>query len=193
MADFTKAHYFTAKWEGGISDDPQDRGGFTAFGVCTMFMKDFIKKPGNAAFLESLGLTGVVNRAFMKKIDARRAAKIFRREFWDPFCLSAYAQAPATVIYDAGVNCGAKTSLRIFQQAINNVLPKGKTRLVVDGLHGPKTHQAILDYGEKAAYGAIELRKARYRNIVKSRPGQNVFLRGWLNRADDLAQYIKRA
>lgn len=189
MAEFQKAHWFTARWEGGISDHPNDKGGYTAFGVSTEFMKDFAARPKNRTLLESLGLSGIVNRHYMKKIDARMAARIFRAAFWDIHSLDDFAQAPATTIYDACVNHGEKTGLRLFQQAINN---SSSSKLAVDGIMGPKTREAILAHGKEACQEALRLRIQRYHNIVARKPGQKCFLKGWLNRANDLKKYLEK-
>lgn len=192
MAEFDVAHWFTARYEGGISDHPNDRGGFTAFGISTAFMKDFAASAKNAAFLSGLGLSGVVNRLYMKKISAPIAAKIFRRAFWEPCQLDDFCQQAATVIYDCAVNSGLQTSVRIFQQAINGLIPKNGLKLVADGLYGPKTRAGILAHGREAAIAAIEKRIARFGQIVENNASQRVFLKGWLNRANDLKSYVAK-
>lgn len=189
MAEFDLAHWFTARYEGGISDHPADRGGYTAFGISTEFMKDFAARAKNQPLLASLGLSGTVNRHYMKKITAGMAAKIFRAAFWNPYELSAFCQQAATVIYDTGVNCGGKTSLRLFQQAINAV---SGANLAVDGIFGPKSRQAIGAYGRAAAERALALRISRYHEICARNPSQKVFLKGWLNRVNDLQAYIAK-
>lgn len=189
MAEFQKAQWFTARWEGGISDHPADRGGYTAFGVCTEFMKDFAAKAKNRKLLESLGLTGTVNRALMKKIDARRAAAILRAAFWDIHNLDEFPQIPATVIYDACVNCGERTGLRLMQQAIRNIagLP-----LAIDGIMGPQTGKALIAHGTDAVDEALKLREMRYHNIIAKNPSQKAFIKGWVNRINDLRKYVER-
>lgn len=189
MAEFQKAQWFTARWEGGISDHPADKGGYTAFGVCMEFMKDFAANPANRALLAQLGLAGAVNRGLMKKIDAGKAARILRSAFWDPHSLDEFAQIPAVIIYDASVNCGMRTGLRFMQQALNRT---ASTRLDTDGIMGPKTRAALLAHGDAAADCAMHQREAYYNNIVAKNPSQKVFLKGWLNRLNDLRQYVAR-
>lgn len=190
MAEFDKAHWFTAKWEGGISDHPSDRGGYTAFGVSTEFLKDFVKTPANALFMNDIGLGGQINRHLMKKIDAKKAALIFRRAFWEPLKASLYRQDLATVLYDAAVNCGKSASVKFAQRAFNDT--GAKTVLAVDGIPGPKSHAAFLSASSRLAVIAIQKRRDYFNSIASNRPSQKVFLRGWLNRANDLAAYISK-
>lgn len=190
MAEFDKAHWFTAKWEGGISDHPNDRGGFTAFGVSTEFMKDFVKKPGNVIFLDSIGLGGQVNRHLMKKIDAHKAALIFKRAFWQVLEPDLFRQDIATVLYDGAVNHGTATSVRLVQRAYNATNPK--TVLATDGILGPKSRAVLLAADSRLARLAIQKRREYFEAIVNNRPSQKCFLRGWLNRVNALSDYIRK-
>lgn len=202
MADsekFNKAHIFVQKWEGGISDHPADKGGYTAYGVCTAFMRDFMAKPANRVWAGSeLGLEipkgGCVDRAFMRKITKDMAARIFKRAFWDALDLDSHSLKTAVCVYDCAVNSGSGRSVRLLQQAHNNLKSKTAAALVVDGLIGPKTHAAIKALAAsretELVNELIRLRELFLRNIVKSNPSQSVFLKGWLNRTADLRKYV---
>lgn len=183
MGNFDHAHAFTAKWEGGISDHPADRGGYTAYGVCEEFLKDFAKR--NRDFLHEIGVSLPVCRANMKKITRSVAAQILGREFW--VGLDAMAEPCATVTYDASVNHGRLRGVKLTQQAANLVTG---AKIAVDGVTGPKTREACALAPLAVALKAVELRENFFRNIVKNNPSQKVFLKGWLNRAADLRRYI---
>lgn len=195
MADFEKAHGFTAKWEGGISDDPNDAGGYTAYGVCTAFLNDLYNSKSGRAFLAGLNIRGPITRAVMKRIDRDKAAAIFKYYFWDGQELGALSsQALALAWYDMSVNHGRAGGTRMIQQALNNMMAAG---LVVDGIRGPKTmaqaHKASGNPGRIAALEAVRIREAFYRNLAARKPSQKAFLKGWLNRAADLKTYINKA
>jgi lysozyme family protein len=61
--------------------------------------------------------------------------------------------------------------------------------LTADGVVGPKTLASINGHSEDALFGQIkELRKKHFESIVKKDPTQQIFLKGWLNRLEDLAR-----
>ena len=187
MGDFNWAHKFTAKWEGGISDHPADKGGYTAYGVSTALMKDICSRRGGQAFLSGLGLVPPVNRAFMRKITKDTAARIFNFEFWLPLALDEIPDPLACVWYDMAVNHGKGRATRLIQQALNNSLKAG---LKVDGASGPLTKKAAMKAGKVCAQEALRLRMTFFNNLCQANPSQQVFLNGWLNRAKDLQKYI---
>lgn len=192
MADFMKAHEFTAKWEGGISDHPADRGGYTAYGVCFAFLNDLYNEKAGRAFLASLGIKGPITKTLMiKKIDRNVAAEIFRFYFWDGQKIGELeSQTLATVWYDMAVNHGKGGGGRMIQQALNNA---EKAKLVVDGVIGPLSLAALKKArGSRCALEALRIRENFYRNLVARRPSQKSFLKGWLNRAADLKRFIAR-
>lgn len=194
MANFEIAHKITAKWEGGISDHPADRGGYTAYGVSEEFLKDLYSSASGRVFLDSLGLGSRFDKELMKKKLTRDlAARIFRFHFWDGQGIGGFeSQALATVYYDASVNHGKGGATKMLQQALNN---KAGARLAVDGAIGPKTRAALPRNNDgknmDAALEFLRIRENFFRNLVYRRPSQKVFLKGWLNRNADLSSYIK--
>ena len=54
MADFLKAHAFTARWEGRLVDHPSDPGGITNYGVSLRWLRSL----GS----ETLTVTGILTR-----------------------------------------------------------------------------------------------------------------------------------
>lgn len=190
MADFSTAHKFTAKWEGGISNDKADLGGFTAYGVSTAFMKSLKKARGaDADFLNSIGLAGPVTLELMRKITPAQAAKIFRFHFWDPYSLDLYKQSVATVYYDCLVNHGKSGGTKIAQRGINR--HAGHELLVPDGIFGPKTFAALRKASRDTARCICLCRRDYYQAIVKNNMSQKRFLKGWLNRTADLEALLE--
>lgn len=184
---FGIAHRFTAKWEGGISDHPADRGGYTAFGVSTRFMRELLEESPSRRFLATLGFSGRVDRELMRRVDKEKAASIFRYYFWDANALDDFYLPIGVCWYDMAVNHGRAGSARMLQQACNNVLKSG---LKVDGVAGPLTRRAALRGDIALADEMLRIRRSYFQNIVFRNSSQRVFLKGWLNRANDLESYI---
>lgn len=189
MGDFNWAHKFTAKWEGGISDHPADKGGYTAYGVCTAFMEDLWRTKGGQALLESIGLFGPITKSVMRKITKEKAAQIFHYAFWNPLNLEKIPDPLACVWYDMAVNHGKAGGTRMIQQALNNSV---KAKLKVDGISGPLTQEAAMREPKKCAEEALRIRINFFKNLCQVKPSQQVFLKGWTNRAKDLQSYIAK-
>lgn len=183
---FSTIHSFTARWEGGISDHPADPGGFTVYGVCRAFLEDFARRQG--AFLKEIGVSTSINEATMRRITPEQAALILKREFYDG--ISALRPACLAATYDARVNCGKVTGLKFLQEAARH---NAKPPLVLDGLIGPKTLAACAADNDYAlAIKAIGKREAYYHSLTAKRPNLKVFLKGWLNRTNDLKRFVAK-
>jgi len=192
MDNFSIAHKFTAKWEGGLSDDAADRGGLTNYGVSIEFLKDFASEYDNRLKLQSLGVSPLpVTRSTIKNLTQEQASAIFRHAFWTPLNLDDLPLQMGVLLYDAAVNSGRSQSVKLAQRGYNACVTYG-TKLVVDGKLGPLTRAALSKTNTKPVRQAIiTARENFYKEIVRNKPSQYVFLNGWLNRAADLRKYVE--
>ena len=137
MADnFTIAHKFTAKWEGGESDHPDDGGGLTKYGVSLKFLGGLSGTQSNRDVLERMGIRLPITRQVIYDLTRDQAASLFRWQFWDKLRLSLIPLRPAVVLYDAAVNSGPAQSVKLAQRGYNACVTYGQP-LVVDGIMGP--------------------------------------------------------
>lgn len=192
MADnFTIAHKFTAKWEGGESDHPDDGGGLTKYGVSLKFLGGLSGTQSNRDVLERMGIRLPITRQVIYDLTRDQAASLFRWQFWDKLRLSLIPLRPAVVLYDAAVNSGPAQSVKLAQRGYNRCVAYGQP-LVVDGIMGPATRAAMqLADTDKALTAMLDAREAFFQTIVANNPSQQVFLRGWINRVDDLRRYVR--
>ena len=152
------------------------------------FLNDMLARRGNRKFLAQFGIKSPLTVAMMRNLRKDHAAEIFEYEFWTPQELRKLCQPMGTVMYDLSVNHGKGGAARIMQQALNNSAGAG---LTVDGAYGPRSRSAAKSLGSlEVALEAVRLRENYYRDIVARKPDQKVFLRGWLNRAEDLRNYV---
>jgi len=93
-----------------------------------------------------------------------QAAEIYWREYWVKYGCEWHAEPLGEVFFNACVNCGA-----------------GRARTILQALPVPHTAAAFLD--GQAAF---------YRRLVAARPALTKFLKGWLNRAADLRQFVEK-
>lgn len=193
MADnFSIAHTFTALWEGGESDHPADRGGLTKFGVSLKFLQDLAaESQANRDTLDHMGIILPVNRTTVGRLTATQAAGLFRWRFWDKLKLDLIPLRPAVVLYDAAVNSGPSQSVKLAQRGYNHCVTYGQP-LVVDGTMGPATRAAMkIADTDKCLTAMLDEREKFFQTIVDNKPSQQVFLKGWINRVDDLRRYVR--
>ena len=192
MADnFSTAHTFTAKWEGGLSDDAADSGGLTKFGVDLAMMQDIASTQAGRDTLDRMGIILPVTRNTIKNLTETQAASIYRWQAWEMLSLDLIPLRPAVVLYDAAVNSGPKQSVRFAQRGYNACVAYGQP-LDTDGIVGPKTLLAMKQADtDKILMAMLDQREKFFNDLVAAKPSQEVFLRGWLNRVTDLRRYVR--
>lgn len=114
---------------------------------------------------------------------------MFRHEFWDKLHLDLPPFRQALLLYDAAVNCGCKQAVKFSQRGFN-ACPTRLAPLVVDGLMGPKTLAALEKDTDCLTRKILDARRDFYRTLAANKPSQKVFLKGWLNRVNDLENLI---
>ena len=156
MADFSLAIAKTLKHEGGstITDDVDDRGGLTRYGISQRAYPE----------LDISSLTEA------------KAKEIYKRDYWDVVKGDEIqVQEIAAAIFDFAVNAGPGRAIKLAQRAI---------KTADDGVIGPLTIKGWnrAHVGLFLANYALEKIKF-YRDIVTARPSQKKFIMGWLNRS----------
>lgn len=169
MASIDNLIPFILKWEGGYVHHKNDKGGATNRGVTYKTWEDYCKRKGKEASLTTL--------RHMTKEEWR---DIFTEHSWNPWQADKIAsQLVANICVDWSWMSGVKVIKKV-QKMLG---------LTADGIVGPKTLAAINGHSEDALFGQIkELRKKYYESIVKKDPTQQIFLKGWLRRLEDLSR-----
>lgn len=191
--DFSRAHAFTAKWEGGLSDHPADTGGLTAYGASLKFVEGIAATQDGRDFLERIGVRLPVTRQSMRDVTPDQARAMFRQEFWNSLRLDDYPFGVALALYDAAVNCGCAQSVKFAQRGYNACVGPNGVRLAVDGKAGPLTRKALCAHATPAVLTAmLDARRRFYEELAANKPSQAVFLDGWTNRVNDLRACLRR-
>jgi lysozyme family protein len=150
--------------EGPATNDPDDRGGRTAYGIS--------ERANPEAWAD-----GVVTEAEAREIYERKYVK------WPGFDKVSNIYLKAQLV-DFGVNSGPALATMKLQEILNTyewVNPK----LKVDGALGPKSLNTMLQVGD-AKWLNNQLVAARIKmlgRIVSKNPSQLKYINGWLNRA----------
>ena len=162
--------------EGHYSNDPNDSGGETAWGVTERRARKF-------------GYTGP-----MKDMPRSIAEAMYEQENWyDPglYDVSVFSPLIARELFDTGINCGVPRACEFFQIALNALNRQGKdfADIAEDGDIGPATLQALKAYlrlrgvrGERVMLKALNcLQGAHYINLSRARQKDETFVFGWLD------------
>lgn len=161
--------------EGGYSDNPNDAGGKTMFGITEKVAR-------------ANGYTGD-----MRNLPIELARKIYFKQYiTDPGFDRVLSLSPAIAseLVDTGVNCGTGIASEFLQRALNAFNQRGHLwpDLVVDGGVGQKTIDAMAAYlknrakddGEAVMLRALNaLQGARYIEIGEANPKNEDFEFGW--------------
>lgn len=164
--------------EGGYSDNTDDKGGKTNWGITEATL--------NAAFK-----VGIVSHNNIKDLTVEEAKTIYKVNYWDKCKCDDLPKPLDLYVFDTAVNCGVGTSAKFLQEVINKAV--GANILAVDGIIGAMTIGAVegwlSHYKADCTFPVLFLcnlfmdrRLQYYSNIVAKNGSQLVFLRGWLNR-----------
>ena len=156
---FEKAVDYVIKNEGGYVFDKDDLGGETKFGIS--------KRSYPALNIKDLTL--------------ENAKKIYFCDYWHK---GRFEEIPddalATQVFDLSVNLGIRPAVIVLQRALRSV----GIRVQEDGLIGSETLSAVKKSEPRCLLAAIKSEAAGYyRMLAQYKPGQEKFLKGWLNRA----------
>lgn len=154
---FKKALSFVLRWEGGYSDDPNDPGGRTIFGITE---RDYpsLWEDGGEPTME----------------DAKR---IYRRDYWEACDCGAMPSPIALMVFDSAVNQGCYRSVQFLQKAVG-------TR--PDGVFGPNTRRFMLKEWDRDPHGVLrDLAAYRLQHYALLDDLDDYYALGWARRAVD--------
>ena len=94
--DFDKAIKFVLKWEGGLSEDPNDPGGVTKYGISQKAYP----------YLDVRNLT------------LKKAKQFYYDNYWlKAGCDKKYIFPANIMIFDTAVNCGINRAIKIYNNS----------------------------------------------------------------------------
>jgi lysozyme family protein len=186
---FTRVLAFTLEWEGGYSNDPDDPGGATKYGIT--------QNDVNYYFDDK------VERINVKYLTLTQARAIYFAAYWEP-CHCQYMFNPtgdvfptAYALFDTAVNCGVATSIGFLQEFLG-VKKTGffdyetSSNFWTNIYNVGWTNIHNVDTGKQAAFAVLGRRRLYYSKLVDDYPRLEKFYRGWMNRTDSLADLITK-
>ena len=170
MDRFQKIFEYLLKVEGGYSNDKNDRGGKTKYGIIESEAREY-------------GYKGD-----MRDMSLEIAREIYNKKYYHKNGLDTLkSDKIALSICDFIVNAG-KWGAKKAQAALNEL----GFDLRVDGILGEKSLAALNEVDEnKFLEKYHDLQRRYYRVLAANKPSQKKFLTGWLNRVDRKENYLK--
>ncbi|MFH7818894.1 glycosyl hydrolase 108 family protein [Neobacillus thermocopriae] len=181
---FEDAYYFTRFQEGGYVNHPADLGGATNYGVTQRTYNTYrtnLGLPLKEVKDISLDEVRAIYEIYYHEVKAERMERPLAIVMFDTYFMMGHGSLSPT-------SAGATEFL---QMALQKELGNG---LIADGIWGPQTEKAFNAYPREKHYElalkVIQLRRQWHYIRVQQNPSQEVFLQGWLNRANALEAYI---
>lgn len=169
MADVNKLVPHILKFEGGFVNDPDDLGGATNKGVTFKTYKLYRNRKG-------LPIPSVGD---LKRLSNDEFTDILKTMFWDACRADEInSQSVANAIVDWAWHSGTATAAKEIQRVLG---------VKADGIIGNITLSAINSQSPLPLFGKIKAARVKYiERICKSRPKNQKYYRGWMNRINDL-------
>ena len=179
MSNFEKAVEKVLEHEGGYVDHKADPGGATNYGISLRFVKQ-----STGIDLDVDG-DGDIDADDIKAMTPDQAKEIYKTEFWEKYGYDKIEDAGvATKVFDMCVNMGPRQAHKLVQRACNAVAGTGN--LVEDGILGNKSLESVNDINLNSSL-LDPIRSAQsdfYKSLAAQKPRLQVFLKGWLKRAE---------
>ena len=171
MDRFNKFLDYIFEVEGGFTDDKNDRGGKTKYGI----IEEEARKFGYAGDMRDLTKDFAKNIYLKKYYLGNKLDKVIN----DKVALS---------IFDWAVNSGGR-GIKKAQIVAN----KFGANLIIDGIIGNKTLEAINAIDPEAFLKEYhEMQRTFYKNLAAKDSTQEDFLKGWLNRIEIKEKFIEK-
>ena len=119
---------------------------------------------------------GISKRAYpnenIKEMSYEKARSIYKRDYWDVSRCEELPEEIRYIHFDTAVNMGARMAVKLLQRA---------SGITDDGIFGKQTlnaskHVTLERYAQE--------RILQYNDLVKQRPINAKFLKGWTNRVN---------
>lgn len=178
---FDKAFAVTIGHEGKYSNNPNDSGGETMYGI-------------TIATARAHGYNGP-----MRSMPLEEAKRIYKTVFWDRVGLDKIdkiSERVAQEVFDTGVNMGPTRAMGFLQKALNALNDRGRLYQdqTVDGLFGPVTEKTFKEFirirkleGEIVILKMLNvLQGAFYIDLAARRVKDEAFIFGWFRTRIDI-------
>lgn len=174
-ASWEKSIAFVLDQEGGYTNDPNDSGGETMFGISRNNWPKWDGWTTVDAFRSSPGFPEILNA----NSDLLAMAKTFyQKEFWQACQCDSLPWPIDLCVFDTAVNEGIGEAARILQILLG---------VAADGIIGDATITAAFKNPPSAKHYLMK-RLTAYARVILAKPNDMVFADNWHKRVLDLFQ-----
>jgi lysozyme family protein len=154
---------YVLRREGGFSDNPNDAGKATNFGITAATLALWLDRPVTTDEVRNMPLS--------------TAMQIYRIKFWNAMRCFNFPPGVDLSVLDPGVMSGPPRGVKFLQFALQQHQ---------DGLIGPETMDALRAVNDTRALISriAQERRDFYQELVNTIPTDGIFLQGWQNRVD---------
>lgn len=165
--------------EGGDANHANDIGGATRYGISFRFLKSLPFREGD------INGDGEVDVRDIRDLTTEKAKELYRAHFWVPTnCEKINDMQIAIKICDMCVNLGVVRGIKTVQAAVNACLASNRTPLILDGICGQKTINALNSITKTTFRHYLVVFLGRvYQGLCKQNPKLKCFYDGWMRRA----------
>lgn len=183
MSTFDLAIPTVLKHEGLFSNDPNDPGGATKYGISLRWLKSLTDRNADGFLVGDLDHDGDVDINDIKDITQDDAKGFYKKYWWDRYGYqSINDQSIATKILDLSVNMGSIQAHTNLQRAC--LACYGIDTLQVDGKLGAITFALINKANIPQLLAAFRSETAGfYRTLIAINPSSEKYQDGWMTRA----------
>lgn len=199
MSESLIAIKYVLENEGSFSDNPDDKGGPTKFGLSQKFLMN-LKATNSNVFAQSYANKWKsIDR--IREMTESEAIDIYQLHIWKPIYAEIECQYICNYYFDMVVNHGESSATKILQRSIwplPLIYITANTKedfsfpvnVVDDGILGEITMNSLKKindyYSSNLNYillVALMATRAQYYRCLAKQSGQEQFLKGWLRRA----------
>lgn len=166
------AHVF--ELEGGIADDPNDRGGYTSMGITIPFLTQYLGRQAT--------------RDDITNLTKRTALDAYYKNIWLGMRIESYPEWARPVMFSAV--CG---SMVLYYRVVRRL--QALVGTAIDGAWGPNSRRAADASPESAEVLANKLALVlgdEYMKITDADPSQRIYAAGWYRRAYELSRLAEK-
>lgn len=165
--------------EGKWTNDPRDSGGITACGLARNKNPDLdIWKTIDKYLNRGLSLAQIEKICRDDKSFMRQVYSIYVGRYWNTAHCDDMPKKLKYPVFSCSVNCGHMWAIKLLQRAAG---------IKSDGIFGRNTWLACKYQNTNELCDKFyDCWIAYYKAIVKNNPKQQVFLKGWLNRIEQV-------
>jgi lysozyme family protein len=157
------------KSEGGYVNDSHDSGGETNLGVTKAAWASYMGRP--------------IKDGEMKLLTVDQVKPFYKKLYWDKVKGDDLPSGIDYAVFDFAVNGGTGQSSKFIQRSVG---------AIADGAIGPATMALISKTDSTKLLETFTQEKRDFYNaIVKNKPTQIKFLKGWMNRTDEVHKIAK--